>query len=334
MRLSNITSVTATYENTFTWLWRTRRWLCFRVRLTRARDGGEGGRVARNQNCRWERCGLLSHTTKTAITAVLLKTTQTRTINQSQTLTHLGHNQQHSFSGLHKPGRSTNYKHWLTWATTNNSPSQIYTNPDDQPTTNIDSPGSQPTTVHLRSTPTRTINQLQALTHLGHNQQQSISDLYQPGRSTNYKHWLTWVTTNNSPSQIYTNPDHQPTTSIDSPGSQPTTVHLRSTPTRTINQQQALTHLGHNQQQSISDLHQPGWSTNNEYWLTWVQPFRIIAQLLLRTFIVFFLFLLLPICLGFFVIVLSCVCERFIISSAVFMKSSDAETLKNERKIW
>ena len=127
----------------------------------------------------------------------VLRTTPTWTINQLQTLTHLGHNHKQSFSGLHKPGRSTNYKHWLTWVTFDNSPSQDYTNLDDQPTTNTDSPGSQPTTV-LRTTPTWTINQLQTLTHLGHNQQQS-SGLYQPGRPTNYKHWLTWVTTNNSP---------------------------------------------------------------------------------------------------------------------------------------
>ena len=66
-------------------------------------------------------------------------------------------NQQQSFSGLHQPGRSTNHK--CTWVTTNNGPSQDYTNPDDQPTTNIDSPELQPTTVLLRTTPTWTINQ-------------------------------------------------------------------------------------------------------------------------------------------------------------------------------
>ena len=82
-------------------------------------------------------------------------------------------NQQQFFSVVHQPGRSTNHKHWLTWVTTNNSSSQDHTNLDDQPTTNIGSPGSQPTTVLLRTTPTRKINQLQTLTHLGHNQQQS-----------------------------------------------------------------------------------------------------------------------------------------------------------------
>ena len=142
----------------------------------------------------------------------ILRTTPTRTINQPQTLTHLGHNQQQSFSGLHQPGRSTNYKRWLTWDTTSNSPYQDYINLNGQPTTNIDSPGSQPTTI-LRTTPTRTINQLQTLTHLGHNQQKSFSGLHQPGWSTNHKHWLTWVTTKNSPSQDYTNPDDQPTAS-------------------------------------------------------------------------------------------------------------------------
>ena len=159
---------------------------------------------------------------------MLLSTRPTRTINQLQTLTHLGHNKQQS-SVLHQPGRSTNYKHWLTWATTNSSPSQYYTNLDDQPTTNIDSPepqpialpqdytnlddqpttnidspGSQQTTV-LSTTPTWTINQLQTLTHLSCNQQQSFSVLHQPGRSTNHKHWLTWATTNSSPSGL-----HQP----------------------------------------------------------------------------------------------------------------------------
>ena len=201
---------------------------------------------------------------------VLLRTTPTWTINQPQTFTHLGYNHQQSFSGLHQPGRSTNHRHWLTWVTTINSPSQDYTNLDDQPTTNIDSPGSQPTTVLLRTTPTRTINQSQTLTHLGHNKQQSFSGLHQPGRSTNYRHWLTWVKTNNSPSEDYTNTDDQRTTDIDSPGSQPSSILLRTTPTRTINQPQTLTHLGHNQQQSFSGLHQPGRSTNHRHYLTWV----------------------------------------------------------------
>ena len=133
-----------------------------------------------------------------------------------------------------------------TSVTTNNSP-QDYTNPDDQPTTNV-----------------------------SHNQQQLFSGLHQPGRPTNHKRQSqpttvllrttptrmtnqpqTSVTTNNSP-QDYTNPDDQPTTNVShnqqqssvlhQPGqstnhkcqSQPTTVHLRTTvtPTRTINQPQ------------------------------------------------------------------------------------------------
>ena len=106
-------------------------------------------------------------------------------------------------------------KQWLTWVTTISSPSQYYTDPDDQPTINVDSPGSQPTAVLLRTTPTRTNNQLQTLTHRGYKQQQFFSILHQPGPSTNCKHWLTWVTTNNSPSQNYTNLDNQPTTNID-----------------------------------------------------------------------------------------------------------------------
>ena len=125
-------------------------------------------------------------------------------INQPPTLTHLGHNQQQSFSGLHQLGRSTNYRHCLIWVTNNNRPSQdYYTNTDDQPTTNIDSSGSQPATVLLRTTPTRMINQPPTLTHLGHNQQRSFSGLHQLGRSTNYRHCLTWVTNNNRPSQDY-----------------------------------------------------------------------------------------------------------------------------------
>ena len=78
--------------------------------------------------------------------------------------------------------------------------------------TNIVSPGSQPAPVLLRTTPTQTINQSQALSHLGHNQRQCFSGLFQPRRSTNHKHCLTWVTTRASPSQDYSNPDDQPTT--------------------------------------------------------------------------------------------------------------------------
>ena len=179
------------------------------------------------------------------------------------------------------------------------SPSQDNTNPEVQPTTNTDSPGSQPTTAHLRTTPTRTISQLQTLSHLGHNPQQSFSGLHQPGRSANYKYWLACVTINNSPSQEYTNPDVQPVTNTDSPGSQPTTVlprtsptrtisqlqalthmgqneqHwilLRTTATRTINQPQTLTHLGHKQQQSSLELHQPGRSTNYKSLQTLTHP--------------------------------------------------------------
>ena len=158
-------------------------------------------------------------------TTILLRTTPTRTINHPHTLTHLGYNQQQSFSGLHQPGRSTKSTHIDSLGS---QPTTVLlrTTPtrDDQPSTNIDSPGTQPTTVLLRTTPTRTINQPQTLTHLGHSQRQSFSGLHQPGRSTNHKHWLTWVTTINSPSQDYTNPDYQPTTNIDSPGFRPFTV--------------------------------------------------------------------------------------------------------------
>ena len=186
---TNINSINTNCLTDLTWLW---RWLPHRLSKSQAQ-----------------------------LITVLSRTTSPRTINQPQTLTHLGHHQQQSLAGLHHPGRSTNHKHWLAWVTNNNSPLRTYTNPDNQPTTNIDSPKSPPTTVLLRTASSRTINQPQTLTHLGYNQQQSFSGLHQPGRSTNHKHWLTWVTTNNNPSQDYTNPDDQPITNIGSPGFSP-----------------------------------------------------------------------------------------------------------------
>ena len=116
-----------------------------------------------------------------------------------QPTTNVSHNQQQSFSGLHQPARSTNHKRQSQpttvllrttqtrtinqqqkSVTTNSSPSQDHTNPDDQPTTNVShnqkqlfsglhQPGrssshkrqSQSTTVLLRTTQTRTINQQQ-----------------------------------------------------------------------------------------------------------------------------------------------------------------------------
>ena len=247
------------------------RWVMFVVTITTwdFADYHKKKRKKRNIGLwRWIPHRLLKHQLQP--TRVLLRTTPTWTINQPQTLTHLGYNQQQSFSGLHQPGQSTSHKPWLTWVTTNNSPSQDYTNLDNQSTTNLDSPGLQPTTVLLRTTPAWTINQPQTLTHLGYNQQQSFSGLHQPGQSINHKPWLTWVTTNNSPSQDYTSLDNQSTTNLDSPGLQPTTVLLRTTPAWTINQPQTLTHLGYNQQQSFSGLHQPGQSINHKPWLTWV----------------------------------------------------------------
>ena len=99
-----------------------------------------------------------------------------------------------------------------------------------------DSPGSQPTTVLLRTAPIQTINQLQTLTHMGLN--------------------------NNNPSQDYTNPDYQPTTNTDSlRHNQQQSYSGLHQPGRSTNHK-TLTHLGHNQQQSFSGLHQPGQSTN------------------------------------------------------------------------
>ena len=97
-----------------------------------------------------------------------------------------------------------------TSVATNNSPPQDYTNLDNQSTTNIDLPGSQPTTVLLRTIPAQMINQPQTLTHLSHNLQQS-SELHQHGQLTNYKHWfasvqtglILVVTTANLTSQTY-----------------------------------------------------------------------------------------------------------------------------------
>ena len=77
------------------------------------------------------------------------------------------------FSGLTPTWTIDQLQTLTPWVTTNNSPSQDYTNPDDRSTTNIDSPGSQPTTVFLRTD---------------------------------------------------TNPDDRPTTNIDSPGIRPFTV--------------------------------------------------------------------------------------------------------------
>ena len=234
------------------------------------------------------------------LTTSLLRTTPTRTIHQLQTSTHLGHNQKQPLSGLHQPGRFTNYKSLQTLNHLGHNQQQSFSGLHqpleliNQPITNTDSPGSQPTTALLRTTPTPTINQLQILTLLCHNQQQSFSGLHQHGQSANYKHRFTWVTTINSPSQNYANPDNQRTPNTDkpgsklttsplrttptrtishlqtlnSPGSQPRTVLRRTTPTRTISDLQTLTHLGHKKQQSFSGLNQPGRSNNYRHWLT------------------------------------------------------------------
>ena len=177
-------------------------------------------------------------------------------------------------------------KHLETSVTTNNSTSRYYTNPDDQSITNnwlwnrfphwLLKRESQPTTALLRTTPTRTTNQLQTIDsendfHTGcwnvsHNQQQPFSGLHQPGRSTNHKHWLWWWL----PHWLFRRQ------------SQPTTVLLGTTQTRTTNQLQTIDsendfHTGcwnvsHNQQQPFSGLHQPGRSTNHKHWLWWWLP--------------------------------------------------------------
>ena len=175
--------------------------------------------------------------------------------------TNVSHNQQQSFSGLHQLGRSTTHKRQSqpttvplrttptrtidqpqTSVITNNSPSQDYTNSDDRPTTNV-----------------------------SHNQQQSLSGLHQPGRSTNHKRQSqpttvlprntptrtinqlqTSVTSNNSPSQDYTNSDDQPT--------KKTSVTTNNSPSHDITNpdDRPTTNVSHNQQQSFSGLHQSG----------------------------------------------------------------------------
>ena len=165
----------------------------------------------------------------------------------------MSHNQQQPFSGLHQPGRPINYKQLTlkmtstlvveTSVTINNSPSQDYTNPDDQPTTNIDSDDDFHTDC----------------SDVSHNQQQSFSVLHKPGRPINYKQLTlkmtstlvveTSVTTNNSPSQDYTNPDDQPTTNIDSDDD----FHT------------GCRNVSHNQQQPFSGVHKPVRSTNYKH---------------------------------------------------------------------
>ena len=96
---------------------------------------------------------------------------------------------------------------------------------------------SQPTTVLLRTTPTRP------------NDSEDV-----------FPHWLSkWK-------------------------SQPTTVLLRTTPARP-NDSEDVFHTGcrngsRNQQQSFSGLHQPGWSTKYKYWLTWIRTFHYIIKAL------------------------------------------------------
>ena len=125
---------------------------------------------------RWPPHGLSKRQPQTV--TVLLRITQTRP-NDSEDNLHTGcrnvsHNQQQSFSGLHKPDtmtlKMTSTQVVQTSVTTNNIPSQDYTNPTQWLWRwlphRLSKHQSQPTTVLLRSTPTRTINQLQTLTAL------------------------------------------------------------------------------------------------------------------------------------------------------------------------
>ena len=176
-------------------------------------------------------------------TTVLTRTTQTRP-NDSEDDFHTGcpnvrHSQQQSFSGLHKPDpmtlKMTSTQVVQTSVTTNNSPNQDYTNPDDQPTTNIDSINTN-----------------------------CMTDLILTLKMTSTRVVETSATTNNSPNQDYTNPTqwlwrwlpH----GLSKRQSQPTTV-LRITQTRTNDSEDdhhtGCRNVSHNQQQSLPGLHKP-----------------------------------------------------------------------------
>ena len=170
-------------------------------------------------------------------TTVLTRTTQTRP-NDSEDDFHTGcpnvrHSQQQSFSGLHKPDpmtlKMTSTQVVQTSVTTNNSPNQDYTNPDDQPTTNIDSINTN-----------------------------CMTDLILTLKMTSTRVVETSATTNNSPNQDYTNPTqwlwrwlpHR----LSKRQSQPTTVLTRTTQTRPNDSEDdfhtGCPNVSHNQQQS------------------------------------------------------------------------------------
>ena len=164
-----------------------------------------------------------------------------------------------------------------TSVSTNNSPSQDYTNPTQWfwrwLPHRLSKRQSQPTTVLLRTTQTRP-NDSKDDFHTGcrnvsHNQQQSFSRLHKPDpmtlKMTSTQVVQTSVTTNNSPSQDYTNPTqwlwrwlpHR----LSKRQSQPTTVLLRTTQTRPNDSEgdfhTECPNVSHNQQQSFSGLHKP-----------------------------------------------------------------------------
>ena len=121
-----------------------------------------------------------------------------------------------------------------TSVSTNNSPSQDYTNPDDQPTTNttlccaVNTNCMTIITLTLKMTPTQVVE--------------------------------TSVSTSNSPYQDYTNPDDQLTTN--------TTLCCKfqlygyNTIDSEDDSHTGCRNVSHNQQQSISGLHQHGRSTS------------------------------------------------------------------------
>ena len=162
----------------------------------------------------------------------------------------VSHNQQQPFSGLHKPDPMTlkmaSTEVVETSVTTNNSPSQDYTNP----------------TQWLKMASTEVV-------------ETSVTTNNSPSQDyTNPTQWLkmastevvqTSVTTNNSPSQDYTNPTQWPwrwlPQRLSKRQSQPTIVLLRTTQTRPNDPEDGFhrgcRNVSHNKQQSFSGLHKP-----------------------------------------------------------------------------
>ena len=166
-------------------------------------------------------------------TTVLVRTALTRTINQPQTR-HCAVNT-NCMTMITLILKMTPTQVVETSVTTNNSPYQDYTNPDDQLTTNTTLCSKFQLYGH------NTIDS-EDDSHIGcrnvsHNQQQSLSGLHQPDDQ------LTTNTTLCSKFQLY---GHNTIDSEDD-------SHI------------GCRNVSHNQQQSLSGLYQPGQSTNRKH---------------------------------------------------------------------